>query len=131
MRRVLVAGFGNELRGDDAFGIRVLEALQARESELGCVELLHVGTGGLRLAQELLAGYDGLVVVDAMHRDGPPGTLYVLEVEQVTTATLVDLHLATPAPALSVAKALDALPERVWMVGCEPNGVDELTGHKQ
>lgn len=126
MKRVLVAGFGNELRGDDAFGIRVLDALARRDGQGEEMELLHVGTGGLRLAQQLLTGYDCLVVVDAMRRNGSPGTLYVMEVDDVSVTERVDLHLATPARALSVAKALDALPRRVWMVGCEPGAVDEL-----
>jgi hydrogenase maturation protease len=126
MSQVLVAGFGNELRGDDGFGIRVLDVLHPRIAEMTDVELLHVGTGGLRLAQQLLAGYSALVVVDAIHRNEPPGTLYVLEVEDVTEAEMVDLHLATPDKALSVARALGVLPDHVWLVGCEPEGVDEL-----
>lgn len=126
MARALLAGFGNELRRDDAFGIRVLEILSRRLEGRSGVDLLHVGTGGLRLAQELLAGYDALVVIDAMTRDGAPGTLYVMEVEDVTDTRRVDLHLATPAHSLSVAKALGSLPGKVWMVGCEPASVDEL-----
>ena len=39
----------------------------------------------------------------------------------------VDLHLAVPSRALAVAKALGALPGRVFIVGCEPAEVDELT----
>jgi len=39
----------------------------------------------------------------------------------------VDLHLAVPARTLAVAKALRALPPEVFIVGCEPGEVDELT----
>ncbi len=123
-----MAGFGNELRADDGFGVAVLHRLEAERASLGPgVELLEIGTGGMRLAQELLSGYDRLVVIDAMTRGGAPGTLYVLEVDEVMPAVAVDLHLTVPARAFEVAQALGALPGRVFLVGCEPGEVDELS----
>jgi hydrogenase maturation protease len=123
--RTLIAGFGNVLRGDDGFGVEVVRRL----GELGPppgAELMEVGTAGIRLAQELLTPCDRLVIVDAMARGGAPGTVYVSVVESVEAAAEVDLHLAVPARALSVAKALGALPREVFIVGCEPADVDEL-----
>lgn len=125
--RTLVAGFGNELRGDDGFGIEVVQRVARRLGGRADVEVLEVGTGGLQLAQQLLDPYDRLVVVDAMTRGGGVGTLYVLELESVEEIRDVDLHLATPDRALSVAQALGGLPERVYLVGCEPGETDELT----
>ncbi len=86
-----------------------------------------LGTAGIRLAQELLTPYDRLVIVDAMARGGAPGTVYVVAVDAVEAAGEVDLHLAVPSRALAVAKALGALPREVFIVGCEPAEVDELT----
>jgi len=127
MARTLVAGFGNELRGDDGFGIEVIHRLEAAGAGRAGVVLMEVGTGGLRLAQELLGGYERLIVVDAMTRGGAPGNLYLLEVESVEAAAEVDLHLAVPGRALAVAQALGALPREVFLVGCEPGEVEELT----
>lgn len=134
MARTLIAGFGNVLRGDDGFGVEVIRRLEEGGVDIGIrsgeVELLEIGTGGLRLAQELLTPCDRLIVVDAMARGGIPGSLYVLAVEGVeppADADLVDLHLAVPSRALAVAKALGALPREVFLVGCEPAEVDELT----
>lgn len=123
--RILIAAFGNVLRGDDGFGIAVMRRLEAAPSRPH-VELIEVGTGGLQLAQQLLDGYDRLIVVDAMTRGDRPGTLYVERVEAVEPAGEVDLHLAVPARALAVAGALGALPAEVYLVGCEPAEVDEL-----
>lgn len=125
MPRTLVAGFGNVLRGDDGFGIVVLERLEQRGVPADVV-LIEVGTGGLQLAQALLDPFDRVIVVDAMTNGGAPGTLYVHEVESVEAAREVDLHLAVPAAALAVAQALGALPREVFVVGCEPEEVDEL-----
>lgn len=122
-----MAAFGNELRGDDGFGIAVLRRIEGSRFEPDRVRLLEVGTAGLRLAQELLTPCDRLIVIDAMTRGGKPGTVYVVQVEEVLPATSVDMHLAVPSQALAVAKALGALPAETFMIGCEPDGVDELT----
>lgn len=126
MGRTLIAGFGNSLRGDDAFGVDVIHRL----AELGVarpgIDLMEVGTGGLRLAQELLTPCDRLIIVDAMTRGSPPGTLYVLEVDEVESAPQIDMHLAIPSRALAAAQALGVLPPTVILIGCEPLQVDEL-----
>lgn len=126
MKRTLIAGFGNVLRGDDGFGIAVLDRLQSRGGLSEHVVLLEVGTGGLQLAQALLDPYDRVIVVDAMSDGRAPGHLYVRRVESVLAAQEVDLHLAVPAQALAVAQALRPLPAEVYLVGCEPAATDEL-----
>ena len=130
--RTLVAGFGNVLRGDDGFGVEVIRRLQDRVSGVepwGDVELLDVGTGGIRLAQELCGGYDRVIVVDAMQRGGPPGSVYVLAVDAPPTDDAIDTHLVVPSRALALARALGVLPDDVVLVGCEPepDTLDELT----
>jgi hydrogenase maturation protease len=125
--RAVVAGFGNVLRGDDGFGVEVVRRLeQSGRAPQGTV-FLEVGTGGLSLAQELLTPCDRLVVVDAMTRGGEPGRLYILQVDEVVPAHSVDMHMALPARALGLARALGRLPREVFLVGCEPAVVDELT----
>jgi len=124
--RTLIAGFGNSLRGDDAFGVDVINRLAERGVARAGVDLMEVGTGGIRLAQELLTPCDRLIIVDAMTRGGAPGTLYVLEVEKVESVAQIDMHLAIPSRALSAAQALGVLPPTVILVGCEPLQVDEL-----
>lgn len=126
MTRTLIAGFGNVLRGDDGFGIAVLNQLQARGGLAEGIELLEVGTGGLQLAQALLDDFDRVIIVDAMSQGGAPGSVYVQRVESVSAAREVDLHVAVPAQALAVAQALKPLPPLVYLVGCEPVEVDEL-----
>ncbi len=125
--RTLVAGFGNVLRGDDGFGVKVIQTMESEQSMDPAVSLLEVGTGGIGLVQALFDGYDLLIVVDAMARGDVPGTISVLAVETVNEAREVDLHLATPSQALPLAQSLGALPERVFLVGCEAVDVDELT----
>lgn len=128
LRRVLVAGMGNVLRSDDGFGVAVAQALEERTLPPE-VTLIEVGTGGIHLVQELLDGYDALVIVDAVDRGAEPGSVFLLEAEvpelerfpeEERGALLADMHYTVPSRALIVAKALGALPPRAWILGCQP-----------
>ena len=126
--RVLVAGVGNDLLGDDGFGIAVV----GRFSEDGVpegVEVFESGIGGIRMVQELMDGYEALVIVDATDRGEESGTVCLLEVEvpdpeELTEEDrqefLADTHLAVPSKALILARALEVLPPRVYILGCQP-----------
>ena len=123
MTRILVAGVGNVLRGDDGFG----PAVVGRLGELPeGVEAVETGIGGVALLQELLAGCDGLVLVDAVDRGAAPGTLFELLPDVGEAVHVADVHLANPDRVLSMAKTMGALPARVRIVGCQPAAVDEL-----
>jgi len=126
--RVLVAGVGNQLRADDAFGVVVAQRLMAMDLPAG-VKVVETGIGGIALVQELQEGYDALVVIDAVDRGRPPGhvMLIALDVPHVDDMAwgerydfLADVHLATPERALIMSKALGVLPDDTVMVGCQP-----------
>jgi hydrogenase maturation protease len=127
-KRVLVAGVGNKLRADDAFGVEVASRLMKMDLPQG-VKVVETGIGGIALVQELQSGYDALVIVDAVDRGRPPGhvMLIAVEVPHVDDMEwgerydfLADVHLATPERALIMSKALGVLPEDTLMVGCQP-----------
>ncbi|MBW3620871.1 MAG: hydrogenase maturation protease [Actinobacteria bacterium] len=130
-----VAGFGNLLRGDDGFGVRVAELLLASPVPEG-VRVLEVGIGGIHLVQELLAGDDdALLLIDAVDVGRPPGTLVVLEPPRVDMSAwgvterrdaLADMHYATPERAMLLAEAMGVLPPVVQLVGCQHVDASEL-----
>lgn len=124
MTRTLIAGFGNVLRGDDGFGVAVLNRLAERGLASESVELLDVGTGGIRLGQELMTAYDRLIIIDAATRGGQPGSIYTLVVDGVRRTCEIDMHTTVPSRALEVAQALGPLPSQIFLVGCEPDVVD-------
>ncbi len=126
--RVLVAGVGNVLRGDDGFGVEVARRLEAMELPQG-VHVVETGIAGIALVQELQEGWDALLVVDTVDRGRPPGTVVVIEPDVVDIDALgwdarhdllADMHLATPERALMLARALGVLPPVVRLVGCQP-----------
>lgn len=132
--RILVAGVGNLLQGDDGFGVVVAHRLQASELPAQ-VKVVETGTGGIHLVQEISAGYDALIMVDAVDRGRPPGTVMVIEPEidsseGMTTIErfdyLADMHFTKPSKALMLAQALKILPARTYLVGCQPLVMDRL-----
>lgn len=134
-RRTLVACVGNLLRGDDGFGPAVARVLTEEGVSPG-VEVVELGIAGMHLVQHLLDGYEALLVVDAVARDRPPGTVYVLEPtvpapEELSAeerrAAVADPHETTPGPALILARAAGALPPFVRLVGCQPAEVEEYS----
>lgn len=133
-RRVLVVGVGNVLHGDDGFGVEVARRLGGRRLPDGVV-VAETGIGGIHLVHELMAGFDTLIVIDAVDRDRPPGTVMMIEPEVVDVAglppqqrhdALADMHLATPERALMVARAVGVLPADTIVIGCQPLDVERL-----
>ena len=131
--KILVAGMGNVLRGDDGFGIRVVEELIKNHRLPEEVDVYEAGIGGIGLVQELMNGYDSLILVDAVEKGAEAGTLFVLEPLEHQTEisnenlhkSMVDMHYADPSKVLSLAKALKVCPPKVFLVGCQPEYVDD------
>ncbi|MEY9949110.1 hydrogenase maturation protease [Kitasatospora sp. GAS1066B] len=138
-RQILVAGVGNIFLGDDGFGVETVRRLS--EQPLSAqVEVVDFGVRGVHLAYQLLDGYRLLVLVDATARGGRPGTVYLIEasdgpVEQVEPvgAAVLDGHRMGPDAVLALLGTLSAgtggsPPERVVVVGCEPQCLEEGIG---
>jgi len=131
--RILVAGMGNVLRGDDGFGIRVVEALSKNYDLTERVDLYEAGIGGIGLVQELMKVYDALIIIDAVEKGAEPGTVFVLQPVKDQAAVrglelhqaMVDMHYADPSKILQLAHALNVCPPEVFIVGCQPEYVDD------
>ncbi|MGH9223557.1 MAG: hydrogenase maturation protease [Acidimicrobiales bacterium] len=126
--RILVAGVGNVLRADDAYGVELARKMQTMDLPKG-VTVVETGIGGMALVQELQLGYDALIVADCVDLGRPPGQVMmilpdVIDVHALSLEErmdmLADMHLATPERVFMLSKALGVLPEKLLMVGCQP-----------
>jgi hydrogenase maturation protease len=134
-RRVLVAGIGNIFQSDDAFGVEVATRLAARTLPAG-VRVEDFGIRGVHLAYELLEGYDGLVIIDAVPMGELPGTLAVLEPEPDAGTTgaaagdvpVVDAHTMNPDVVLASLRRLGGSVPNIVIVGCQPADLREGMG---
>ena len=125
MESIAVVGIGNNLLQDDGVGIHALHHFATHHADPG-VRCLDAGTVGLAL-MDRLANLQGLVAVDAMRLGKPPGTVTVLEGEEM------DRHLRNhhgSVHELGLSDIFDALrlcgdlPAHRALVGIEPECVD-------
>ena len=138
-RRTLVACLGNIFLSDDGFGVEVARRL-AREELPDGTTVTDYGIRGMHLAYDLAQGWDATILVDSVHRDGEPGTVYVIEPERqpppdgdgpspgLTESMLFDPHGMQPDVMLGMTGMLGAEAGRVLVVGCEPASVAEGIG---
>lgn len=121
--RILIAGLGNIFNGDDGFGVEVVRRLQERTLP-DHVTVIDFGIRSFDLTFALVDGYQAAILVDALQRNESPGTLYLFEptleaAGQLFPATL-EGHGLHPAQVLELAKLYGTLPEKIFVVGCEP-----------
>jgi hydrogenase maturation protease len=122
-----VAGIGRRNRGDDGFGPVVAQRLAGRELPPG-VQAVDYGTRGVQLAHDVAAGYDALILVDAMALGEPPGTLAVVEPGDVASSAVttpgghlvLDAQTMSPGVVLALLDTFEARVQRVVIIGCQP-----------
>jgi len=143
----LVLGLGNPILGDDGVGWRVVEAAQeAWQRGMGegrttndepisssvirptgmlrdpssSVEFDFISLGGLALMERLI-GCDRAILVDAIQtRDGVPGAIYRLTLDDLPTLHADAIHDASLKAALAVGQQLGAkLPREIVVIGIE------------
>lgn len=133
--KILIAGVGNVLRGDDGFGVEVAQALRRGNNFSVDTSVFEAGIAGVSLVHELMDGFDALIIADAIDRGGAPGTIYVIEPDipdpksfnaSELHSSLADAHYTEPSKVLVLARVLQVLPAKVFLVGCQPAGYDEL-----
>ena len=120
-----VFGLGNPLMSDDGIGICVLQALEARTDLPDGVELIDLGTGGLRIVHEA-EGRQKLIFIDCAFMQEKPGTIRRFTPQEVKTLRLRmrhSLHEGDILHHLEMARALGVCPDEVVILGIEPQSV--------
>ncbi len=115
MTRTLVAGLGNELRGDDAAGLLAARALRTWRLENVDVE---EHSGDVAALAESMARHAEVVVVDAVVSGAPPGTVRELNPDGAVARARSSSHGLGGSEGLALARARGAAPH-VRLVGIE------------
>lgn len=123
----IVLGLGNSLLGDDGAGVHVVERLRREGGLPPGVELLDGGTLNFTLLDRIESALV-LVVVDASDLGQAPGTVSVFADDEM------DAFLGSPAQRsvhdlnlgdlMRMCVLRDALPERRFLVGIQPERID-------
>lgn len=126
-KTVLVAGIGNIFLGDDGFGPAVAGRL-LNELSAGA-RVVDYGIGGLHLAYDLLDGWQGLVLIDAVPNSGVPGRIDLYIPEQVSSADPgLESHSLNPQAVFAAVQALGGVLPPTVLVGCQVASVAEGIG---
>jgi hydrogenase maturation protease len=129
MKRILVAGIGNIFQGDDAFGCEVVRQLKPGAFDGAAVAVTDFGIRSYDLAYALTDGYDTVILVDAVGRGQPPGTLYLIEpCVEGSNEGAVDAHSMNPVAVIQMAHSLGGVKGKLYLVGCEPGVLDSDSG---
>lgn len=115
--------FGNDLHGDDGFGLAVYQRLQDRALPPD-TRLFAAATRGLD-AMALFEGCDEAVVIDAMAPRGEPGRLHWLAPDEVLPETAPNLpgHGAGVGHLLHCLALLGGPLPRVRILAAEAGAV--------
>lgn len=128
--QVLILGIGNVLWADEGFGVRAVEALNARYEFPEQVTLMDGGTQGIYLVQHVQAA-DILVVLDAIDYGLPPGTLKTIADDDVPNfmgAKKMSLHQTGFQEVLSMSKLLGDYPRHLLLIGVQPVELEDYGG---
>jgi hydrogenase maturation protease len=123
MVRLRVIGLGNSIVSDDAVGLHVARAVRAvlPRHGLETVDVVEAEVGGFHLL-ELMAGWEGVVIVDALEQPGrAPGEVVRLATPELgTSLRLCSPHEISLPMALRMGAQLGyALPRRVVVIGVQ------------
>jgi len=139
-KNVLVLGLGNDCLGDDAVGLLAVRQLRRRLGENGSgVDLVEASAGGMILL-DLMAGYQGLILIDAIQTGGgETGRIYRLTENQLPavgpecsaapwSAHHISLRqiletgrrVGCDLPRLVIVYAVETNLPQEWRQGCSP-----------
>lgn len=127
---VLIMGIGNVLWADEGFGVRCVEHLADNWTLPDGITLLDGGTQGLYLLP-FLEEADTLVVFDAIDYGLQPGTLKVIEGDEVPRfmgAKKMSLHQTGFQDVIATAQLMGYCPETLLLIGCQPEELEDYGG---
>jgi hydrogenase maturation protease len=128
--KVLIIGIGNLLWADEGFGVRAVEAMHRLYAWPENVRLMDGGTQGLYLVQHVREA-DILIVFDAVDYGLPPGTIKLVEGDEVPKflgAKKISLHQTGFQEVLATAELLGGATKHLYLIGVQPVELDDFGG---
>lgn len=123
--KTLVLGVGNTLLADEGAGVHAMQFLRD-QYDLPDTEFLDGGTQSFTLAGAI-AEASNLIIFDAAQLDSEPGSVRVFEgtdFQDYLMSGCHSLHEIGFADLLDVTRLLDCFPDKVALIGIQPEYVD-------
>lgn len=119
MRKLLIAGIGNVLLGDDGVGPYAIKLLESQYDFPEDVQLADLGTPALDFPVHL-SGADAVILVDSAKFDGAAGDIRVFRKQEILKMPLrarVDPHSPALRESLSQLELMGRTPEDLLLIG--------------
>ncbi|MBC8377272.1 MAG: hydrogenase maturation protease [FCB group bacterium] len=123
MATLTVIGVGSRLRGDDAIGPLLIDALSRQTHPQ--IELVDAGSDALGIL-EYLEGREHVIVVDACQMGREAGSIVEFDSAQIDFVIKNDpisLHGLGLAESIKMAESLHMIPEDLKIIGIEPESI--------
>jgi hydrogenase maturation protease len=123
--RAVVLGIGNTILSDEGVGVRAAEALLERYDPPANVEVIDGGTAGMELL-EPLSKLDLLIVLDAVKRGQPPGSIVKLVGQEVPVffRSKLSPHQISICDVLASLEFIGDKPKDMVLIGVEPESLE-------
>ena len=127
MKRVLIAGIGNVLLGDDGVGPYVLHHLENSCSFDPGVTLEDLGTPALDFIDHI-TGLDALIIIDSVDNGKLPGTITLYRKDDLArcrSAIRMDTHSPAITSSLAAAEIFyGSSPAEILLIGISAQTYD-------
>lgn len=123
-RNIVVLGVGNVLMSDEGVGVHAAKKLMEMKLPPG-VQVVEGGTDGFRLI-DVVAGATRLIIVDAMKKGGPPGSIYRLDLKDAPAypdTHKTSVHEIGILEVVHLSELVGETPETT-IIGVEPKSLD-------
>ncbi len=126
--QITVLGIGNLLMHDDGAGIQAVQKLMKNYRFEPEIQLIDGGTMGSELLP-IFEEADKLIIVDAVNFNEEPGFIGTIENDAILSRlmTKLSMHHLGLTDVLSQVKLLDIEPSQIYLVGIQPEDLNELT----
>lgn len=123
--KIAILGLGNILLQDEGIGVHAIEALRKDFKFPKNVQLIDGGTMGLDLIS-FIEGMDKILIIDAVNIKKEPGTIVVIEDEEIPSfiSTKLSVHQIAFPDVLSALKLLGIKPATMTLVGIQPENIE-------
>ncbi len=124
---VVVLGLGNILMEDEGIGVHVANHLEKTYQFTPEIEIVDGGTSGLDLLP-FFGPEKSILIIDAVNFNMEPGTVASLEDDAILAQLdpKISLHHLGLSDLISVSELLDKKPERMTLLGIQPESMEHL-----
>ena len=121
MSKLLIAGIGNVLLGDDGVGPFAIKVLESQYNFPDDVELADLGTPGLDLPVHLSSA-DAVILLDSAKFGGEAGSIRLFRKQDILRSApraRIDTHSPALVESIVLARMMGILPSHLVMIGIQ------------